>query len=168
MNPAPPRCTPFASLPRVAQALALGAAAAVVAFAGLVWPAWLHDDNLAHGIFLPLLSALLLAESRRDPAPRFLAPGALPFLAGATLALASVGCLAGAATYAAALGWSHAMAQFLAALALTLFLGAAGLGLADRRLRFVPVNWPAAVAVLLWLFGSLPPPGTYARLALFL
>jgi exosortase len=168
MNPAPPRCTPFASLPRVAQALVLGAAAAVLAFAALAWPGWLHEDNLAHGIFLPLLFALLLAESRRDPAPRFLAPGVPPFLGGAALALAAVGCLAGAATYAAALGWSHAMAQFLAALALTLFLGAAGLGLADRRLRFVPLAWPAAVAVLLWLFGSLPPPGTYARLALFL
>ena len=40
--------------------------------------------------------------------------------------------------------------------------------LRDRRVRFVPLNWPAGVAVTLWLFAGPPPPGTYARFALLL
>jgi exosortase/archaeosortase family protein len=168
MNSTAPRCIPFGSLPRLAQAAALGSLAAVAAFSVVAWPLWRHDDNLAHGIFLPFLSGLLLLESRRDPAPRFLAPGAFPLLGGAVLLTGGLASLAVAAMYAAALGWSHAMAGFLAAVALTLLLAATWLGLADRRVRFLPINWAAAVAVLLWLFGSLPPPGTFARLSLAL
>jgi exosortase/archaeosortase family protein len=42
------------------------------------------------------------------------------------------------------------------------------MGFADVRVRFIPLNWAAGVAVALWLFAGPPPPGTYARLALFL
>jgi exosortase len=146
----------------------MGLAACVAAFAALVWPQWLHDGDLAHGIFLPFLAVILAVESRRDACPRFLRPGFGPLAACALLMLAGFASLAVAVAYAAAMGWSHAMAEFMASAALVFALAAAWLGLAERRIRFLPLNWAAGVAVILWLFASPPPPGTYARLSSFL
>jgi exosortase len=168
MIPPATRCTPFRALPWLAKAIALTLCAAVAAFALLLWPLWRNDDNLGHGIFLPFLAAVLIVESRRDQSPRFLQPGAWPLAGCAFLLLAALASLAMAVTFAAALGWTHVMAEFLLASALVFTLGAAWLGLADRRVRFVPLNWPAAVAAILWLFATPPPPGTYSRLTLFL
>jgi exosortase len=168
MTPPASRCTAFRALPWLAKVDLLGLGAAVAAFAALLWPQWLHDDDLTHGIFLPFLALILAAESRRDPSPRFVRPGAAPLAACLLLVLASLASLAVAITYAAAMGWSHAMAEFMASTALVLALGAGWLAFADQRVRFLPVNWAAGVAVVLWLFASPPPPGTYARLASFL
>jgi exosortase len=162
------RCTPFSALPWLARANFLGLCAAVAAFAALIWPLWLHDDNLSHGVFLPFLAGILAFESRRDPNPRFLRQGAWPLAACAFLVLASLASLATSVAYAEAMGWTHSMAEFLLAVALVLALGAAWLAFADQRVRFLPLNWAAGVAVLLWLFAGPPPPGTYARLASFL
>jgi exosortase len=162
------RCTDFRALPWPAKFSVLGLAGAVAAFSALVWPQWLHDDDLTHGIFLPFLAVILVAESRRDASPRFARPGAGPLAACALLLLAGLASLAVAVAYAAAMGWSHAMADFMAAAALVLALGAGWVALADPRVRFLPLNWAAGVAVALWLFASPPPPGTYARLASFL
>jgi exosortase len=119
-------------------------------------------------MFLPFLAGILVFESRRDPSPRFLRPGAGLLVACALLVTAGLASFAVAIVYAAALGWTHAMAEFMLAAALALALGAAWLGFADRRVRFLPLNWPAAVAAVIWIFASPPPPGTFARLALFL
>lgn len=168
MTPSTPRCTAFRALSWPAKGNAAGICAAVAAFATLLWPQWCGDDNLAHGVFLPVLAGLLFAESRRDPAPHFLRAG-LPGLWGClVLILASLASLAAAIVYAAALGWTHSMAEFLLAVALVFALGAAWLAFADERVGFVPLNWAAGVAVCLWLFASPMPPGTYSRLALFL
>ncbi len=167
MTPASP-CTAFRALPRLARINGIGLCGAIAAFSCLLWSQWRHDDDLTHGLFLPLLAGMLVAESRRDPAPRFLNPGAGLVLACALLVLASLAAFGLALTYAAALGWNYAMAEFMLATALALALGAAWLGFADRRVRFLPFNWAAAVAVVIWLFASPPPPGTYARLAFYL
>ncbi|HXN34742.1 MAG TPA: exosortase/archaeosortase family protein [Opitutaceae bacterium] len=162
------RCTAFRALPWLARINALGLCAAAAAFAALLWPQWLHDDNLTHGLFLPFLSGILAVESRRDPGARFLRPGAWPPVACAFLSLASMASVALAVIYAAAMGWSHSLAEFMLAAALVLALAASWLAFADRRVRFIPLNWAAAVAVFLWLFAGPPPPGSYARLALSL
>lgn len=168
MKPPVPRCTVFRALPWLAKINALGLCAAAAVFAALLWPQWSHDDDLAHGVFLPILSAILVVESRRDPSPRFLRAGG-PLLAVCTLLLlVSLASFAVAVTYAAALGFTHAIAEFMLAAALVFALGAAWLGFADQRVRFLPFNWAAAVAVILWLFAGPPPPATYVRLALFL
>jgi exosortase len=164
MKPPASRCTAFRALPWLAKINAFGLCAVVVAFAALLWPQWRHDDDLTHGIFLPLLTGILVFESRRDPSPRFLKPGAGPFAACALLVLAALASFAVAVTYATALGWNHSMAEFTLAAAVVFALGAAWLGFADQRVRFLPINWAAAVAVVLWLFASPPPPGTYAHL----
>jgi exosortase len=168
MKPQGSQCTAFRALPWLAKLNILGLCAAAGAFAILLSPQWMHDDNLTHGIFLPFLAGILAVESRRDSSPWFLGPGAGPILACASLILASLACLSAAIVYATALGWSHAMAEFLLSASLVLALGAGLLGFADRRVRFLPLNWASAVAVSLWLFASPPPPGTYARLAALL
>jgi len=168
MKPPAPRCTPFRALPWLAKADAVGLGAAAAALAALLWPLWRHDDNLTHGVFLPVLAAVLVVESRRDPEPRFLRPGFRPAAACALLAALGLGSLAAAAAYAEALGWNYAMAQFMLAAALVFGLGAGWLGFADERVRLLPFNWCAGVAIALWVFASPPPPGTYARLALLM
>jgi exosortase len=168
MTPLVSRCRAFSALPWLAKINAIGLCAAVAVFAALLWPLWRHDDNLTHGIFLPFLAAIMVAESRRDPSPRFLVAGALPLAVGAVLVLVSLASFATALTYAAALGFSHAISEFMLSVALVFALGASWLGFADRRVRFIPLNWAAAVAVILWIFASPPPPGVYTRLAFFL
>ncbi|MFY9925108.1 MAG: exosortase/archaeosortase family protein [Opitutaceae bacterium] len=162
------RCTPFRALHWLSRANAFGLCAAVAVFAWMLWPLWRTDDNLAHGIFLPFLSGILAFESRRDPSPRFLRGGAGLLAACAFLIVLSFTSLACAVVYASALGWTHSMAAFFLAAALALALGASWLAFADERIRFLPLNWAAAMAAALWLFASPPPPGTYARLASFL
>src|SRR5476651_196376 len=105
MKPPATRCTPFRALPWLAKAIAVALCAAIAGFALLLWPLWRDDDNLSHGIFLPFLAAILFVESRRDPSPRFLQPGAWPLAGGALLILAGLSSLAMAVTFAAALGW---------------------------------------------------------------
>jgi exosortase len=168
MKPQSPGCTDFRALAHLAKFNALGLCAAACAFSALLWQQWRHDDDLTHGIFLPFLSVILAVESRRDPTPRFLRPGAGPLAACALLVLLGLAGLAAAIVYAAAMGWSQTMAEFMLCTALVLALGAGWMAFADARVRFIPLNWAAGIAVALWLFASPPPPGTYARLALFL
>jgi exosortase len=168
MKPQASRCTPFRALNWPAKVNVVGLCAAIAAFSVLLWPVWLNDPDLTHGLFMPFLAVILAVESRRDSSPRFLAPGAAPAIACAVLTLVSLCCLVVAVLYGATLDWTYSMAQFMVAAALVLAAAAAWLGFADQRVRFIPFNWPAAVAVALWIFAAPPPPGTYARLALLL
>ncbi len=163
-----PGCSAFSSLPWIARIDAALLVAAAAALSGLLYPQWRGDPNLAHGLFLPVLSAILLFESRRDPDPRFLGPGALPLAGGLLLLAAGLSSFAAAVLYSTALGWDHALVDCMLCLSLVLALGAAWLALADRRVGFIPFNWQAAIAALLWIFASPPPPGAAARLALLL
>jgi exosortase len=168
MSPNGSHCTAFRALPWTGKVNAFGLCAAAAALAYHLWPVWRYDEDTSHGIFLPFLAALLLLESRRDPDPRFLQPGAGPVVTCAFLILLSLAGVAASIVYAAAVGWSHTMVEFILAVSFASAAGAAWLGYADQRTRFVPFNWSAGVAVSLWLFASPPPPGTYGRLALFL
>ena len=168
MKPPAPGCTAFRALPWLAKMNALVLCAAAVGLAALLWPLWIHDANMTHGPFLPFLAAILVFESRRDADPRFLGRGAGPVATCVLLVVLSLSSFVLAIVYAAALGWTHIMAEFMLSAALVFAGGAAWLGFADERVRFIPFNWAAAVAVVLWIFAGQPPPGTYARLAFFL
>jgi exosortase len=168
MTQRPPRCSAFAALPWLARADALGLCAAAACVCALLWPQWRSNEDLRHGIFIPILAAILVAESRRDPSPRFLSHGLATGIARALLVVAALASLAVAMAYAAALGWDHTMAGFMASLSLVLGLGACWLCLADERTRWVPFSWTVFAAIALWILAAPPPPGTYARLAFFL
>jgi hypothetical protein len=74
----------------------------------LLWPQWRHDDDLTHGIFLPFLAGILVAESRRDPSPRFLrARGRGRSRPARSCPRQPREPRGAAVVYAAALGWTH-------------------------------------------------------------
>jgi exosortase len=79
---------------------------------------------------------------------------------------ASLLALIASGLYAAALGWSHDLVAFTLTGALVLALAAGLVVLAADSVRFVPANWSAVIAVLLWLLCAPIPPGTYTRLTL--
>lgn len=129
-----------------------------------LWPQWLHNPDLAHGLFTPIVFIILLRESRERDTRRYL-PTSVP-LVGAIGAIGALGLLllVGAGLYAAALEWNHALVEFLLAGALCTLLTAAWLTAALDRVRAVPFNWAAAVAILVWALSAPIPPGTYTRL----
>ena len=159
--------TPFSRLPRLLQANVAGLGLLALGLVWLLAPAWRADPDLAHGPAVPVLIAILIAESRRGPG-RFVAgsigTSATFFL---LLMVGCVGVMAGG-LYATALGFDHAMARFLASLGFGALLLSAWLGLSDHRVRFINWGWPAVVAALLCPLASPLPPGTYLKVSLAL
>ncbi|HEY9247710.1 MAG TPA: exosortase/archaeosortase family protein [Rariglobus sp.] len=146
----------------------------VVALAGLLttalclhmMPEWLHNPDLSHGLFAPVLFLLLLNESRRRGPWRYIADSAvLRGLRGVVLA-AGVGLVCIAGLYAAAVEWRHPLVGLSLALALSALLLAALLWLSTTRVRALPLNWTSFVAVGFWPLCAPIPPGTYSRLTL--
>jgi exosortase len=146
----------------------LNLALLAVAVAGLsawLWRDWSHNPDLSHGFFMPLVFLLLLHESRRGT-PRYL-PATACTRAGFGLLLAGgIAALVLAGLYAAAVDWSHALVNVMLALSLAFLLSAGVVVFASRSHGLVPLNWPAGVAVLLWLLVVPLPPGTYSALTL--
>lgn len=129
-----------------------------------LWPQWLRNPDLSHGLFTPVVVIILLHEARTRGTPRFLAPTpALTALIG-VVGLVGILLLVGAGLYAAALEWTHALVEFVLAGALCALLTAAWLTAALDGVRRLPFNWPAAVSILAWALSAPIPPGTYTRL----
>jgi len=146
-----------------------GALAAIVGALSLfLFPAWKRDPDLQHGLFIPILCLILLAESRRDPLPRFFDSGQAGDWAAVGCVFVSLATLAVAGIYAAVLEWSHALVEFMVASSVIFLLGAAWLTFADRRLRGVPASWPVAAAIVLWFLAVPIPPGTYSSFTMLL
>ena len=159
----PTSLPPLPLLAKLCLAL-LGGFTLIVSFR--LWPEWRHNPDLSHGLFMPFLFLFMLHESRVAGLPRYLSSG--PRLRAIFGALVLVGllALALAGLYAAALGWSHTLVEFLLVGALVLLLGAGLVVFADTRVRALPCNWSALVAIGLWLLSAPLPPGTYTRLTL--
>ncbi len=134
----------------------------------LLWPTWLHNPDLAHGFFLPIVCVILLGESRTMGPHRYLSEGRFATVLTGVAVGAGVACLALAGLYAAVLDWNHALVQFLLSAALSAFLAAGLLVFASDRCRLVPINWASLVAVSLWLLAAPIPPGSYSRLTIAL
>ncbi len=131
-----------------------------------LWPEWRHNPDLSHGLFMPFLFLFMLHESRVAGTPRYLPSGPLLRVIFGALVLLGLLALALVGLYAAALGWSHTLVEFLLVGALVLLLGAGLVVFADTRVRALPCNWNSAVAIGLWLLSAPIPPGTYTRLTL--
>jgi exosortase len=160
MSPALPRL-PLSGWIAVSLAVVLAAA-----FSVHMWPAWLHNPDLSHGLFTPFLFILLLRESRRIGTVRHLAENTALRLARAASLLLGLALVAIAGLYAAAIDWSHSLVSLSLALALGFLLFAALLWLSTDRVRALPFNWTTLVAVALWPLCAPVPPGTYSRLTL--
>ncbi|MEO6876536.1 MAG: exosortase/archaeosortase family protein [Opitutaceae bacterium] len=157
----------FASLPTAAKVSVFLLGGLMVSLCALLWPHWLHNPDLSHGLFMPVVFLLLLRESRTGTL-RFFPRGGLFTAAFVTLLLGGLLALAAGGLYAAALGWSHDLVAFVLTFALVLLLAAGVAVLASTALRFVPFNWSIVVALILWLLCAPIPPGTYSRLTLSL
>jgi exosortase len=145
--------------------LNLALVAALVAGATLyLWPQWLHNPDLQHGWFTPLIFVLLIHEARTRGTQRFLSSS--PRALGAIVALLLVGLalLAAGGLYMAALEWTHALVAIMVTSALCTLLAATWIYYSFETVRQVPFNWPAGVAIVLWLLSSPLPPGTYGTL----
>ena len=140
----------------------------VVILAGLLaagfsvhlWPDWLHNPDLSHGLFAPVLFLLLLHEGRRHPAPYYPPESRGLAVARGILLTLGVGLVFIAGLYAAAIDWSHALVGMALALALSSLLLAALLWLGTSRVRALPVNWTTLVAAGFWPLCAPIPPGT--------
>jgi exosortase len=160
-----------AAAPTPSRAAALSTRVALGVLVGLLavwslhlWPHWLHDPDLSHGLFTPLIFFVLVQEARRNGTPRYLPAGTTLTLAVASAAACGLAALVLGGLYAAAVGWTHSLVLFVLASALSALLTATWLAFASRDVRLVPFNWTASVAVLLWLLSAPVPPGTYTRL----
>jgi len=142
--------------------LTLGCFAALLSI--LLWPAWRHNPDVSHGLFMPVVFIFLIYHARSAGPRRYLHDGGRTFAATAALAAAGLALLFVGGLYAAAVDWSNALVAFLLATALSLLLGGALVVFADDRVRWIPFNWTACVAAGLWPLSAPIPPGTYTRL----
>lgn len=129
-----------------------------------LFPQWLNNPDLSHGLFTPIVFVLLLHEARTRGTVRNLRPNAANTLLVGVIAAVSLLLLATAGLYAAALEWTHSLVEALLAAALCGFLTAAWIAASLDQVRFLSFNWPAAVSVLVWALSAPIPPGTYTRL----
>lgn len=153
------------SLPFLARFNLAAASLCVVATIVILFPHWRENPDLSHGYLTPLIFILLLREARSGTL-RWLPPSApLQLFA---FALFSVGLLALAAggLYAAVVNWSHELVAAALTGATAFLLGSVLVIFASASIRLIPFNWPAIVALLVWLFSAPIPPGTYTRLTI--
>ena len=141
-------------------------AAALTAYCWQLWPEWSRNPDLSHGIFTPLIFALLLAESRivGDAGWFHSCTGAR--IAAQLTGWSALTLFAIAGLLAASVGWSHALVVFVLAASLTGALLSGLLSLVGDRRNPVPLNWISLTAIVLWALSAPIPPGTYSRLTL--
>jgi exosortase len=151
--------------------LVLAAGPAVLLVAGLclyLAPEWSRNPDLSHGLFAPVVFAVLLWEGTRQGKVRWVRPGPVAGLLLATVLAAALAMAALGGLLAASVGWSHAVVRFALASSAAGFLLGALLVLASERVRAVPLNWATFTAVALWVLAAPLPTGTYAQITLAL
>jgi exosortase len=137
-----------------------------LALTGYLWPQWLHDPDLSHGLFMPVVCAYLLWESKRSGVPRYPRPGVLTLTATFLLAGIALAGLAAAGLFAVSLGWSLSLVGFTLSAAFATALLAGFVALSAEPLRIIPLNWTTFSVAALWLLAAPMPPGTYSMLTL--
>ena len=147
---------------------AVPAALLVVGLGVYLWPEWSHNPDLSHGLFAPVVFAVLLWEGTKQGRLRWVRSGVIAGCAVAGSLLAALGMAILGGLLAASVGWSHAVVRFALAASAAGFLLAALLLLASDRIRAVPLNWTTFAAVALWILAAPLPTGTYAALTLTL
>lgn len=163
VGPPPPPTSP--PLPPLARFNLLLLGGLFVALTLLLWPHWQSNPDLSHGFLAPVIFLLLLHEARSGT-PRYLHSTVTTRLAQGGLLGFGLLMLCAAGLYAAALDWSHALVAFLLTMAFAFLLGGALVGFASTRLRAMPFNWSAVVAIGLWCLSAPIPPGSSSRLTL--
>lgn len=165
----PPSTSFFADLGRLdwpGKFCVIALLAGVAALSVHLWPDWRQNPDLSHGFFMPAVFLLLMHESRRSPASRWLDSGAIRTLVLIVALLGGLLALGAAGLYAVSVGWTHALVNFMLAGSLVLLLTAGLAGLGGAGSRVVGLNWSAIAGIALWMLCAPLPHGTYARLTL--
>ncbi len=153
------------SLPWLARFNLAAAAFCVLATIVILFPHWRENPDLSHGYLTPLIFILLLREARSGT-PRWPPPSAPLQLSAFALFGLGLLALAAGGLYAAVVNWSHELVAASLTFATTLLLGSVLVIFASASIRLIPFNWPALVALLVWLLSAPMPPGTYTRLTI--
>ncbi|HTJ79266.1 MAG TPA: exosortase/archaeosortase family protein [Rariglobus sp.] len=140
----------------------------IAALSALLWPQWLHNPDLSHGLFVPAIFFLLLHESRKHGPWRWLPETPSIKILRASAIVAGLALVALGGLFAAAVDWSHALVGQMLACALSMLLFAALVWMAGDRMKLIPLNWSSLVAVGLWPLSAPIPPGTYQHITLTL
>lgn len=140
-------------------------AAIVVALTAILFPHWRENPDLSHGYLAPLIFLWLVKEARDGP-QRFLRNSRLTLLGSSSLIVAALVAFGVSGLYAAAVYWTSSLVAATLTMAGVCALGAAFVVFASDRVRVIPFNWSAVVALLVWLMSAPIPPGTYTRLTL--
>jgi exosortase len=135
-------------------------------FSVLMWPQWLHNPDLSHALFMPIVCLILLHEARGCQCRHYLTGGWATKIAFVTAIGVGLAALILGGLYAAASEWAHPVVSLMLAIALTSFMGAALLSFSLDSVRLLPFNWSAILAASLWVLSAPIPPGTYSRLTL--
>jgi exosortase len=144
----------------VLSLLSLGCALLIV----LLGPQWLHNPDLSHGLFMPLVFVALLWEGRRRTAASAFQNSRWKGLSSNLLLLASLALLAFGTLYALAFGWDYGLCSFAVSLAFSCAGIAALLRLGTGPLKLISFSWPSVTAFLLWPLCAPLPPGSYTQL----
>jgi exosortase len=107
---------------------------------------------------------LLIHESRTRGTQRFVQTSPLALGSVVGLLISGIVLLSAGGLYMAALEWTHALVALMLTSALCALLAATWIASSLNSVRLVPFNWPACVAIGLWLLSSPLPPGTYGTL----
>ena len=165
MNPAPSP-SPYAPLSASAWIVVALAGLFTICLCLMLWPEWMNNPDLSHGLFAPVLFLLLLHEGRRrGPFRHPDETRGLKITRGFAL-VGGLGFIVMAGFFAASVEWSHSLVGMSLAVALSGLLFAALLWLSSARVRALPLNWTTLVAVGFWPLCAPIPPGTYSRLTL--
>ena len=135
-----------------------------------LWPDWLQNPDLSHGIVTPLVFVILVRRIGNEffdarlhaDAPtesRLHVDSAFAIFSG----VVGLVLFLGANLYAAALEWSHSLVLSLLGIATGLFVASVLIGLGVFRSVHV-ARWPVLVAALIWPLSAPIPPGSYTRL----
>ena len=151
-------------LPWTLRIGAILAAALFAAWCALLWPEWLGEPNLTHGLFMPVVLAALLYESARSASPSFLPDNAWVDALQAGAAVFALLAAAAGGFYGDTMGWDHGLAEFFLSSAMAALILVVLMALGRSGVRALPFGWPCAAAVLLCVLCAPLPPGTSARL----
>ncbi|MBP7143217.1 MAG: exosortase/archaeosortase family protein [Opitutaceae bacterium] len=165
----PPGAGPIAMRRPPSLQLALGVALVLLlAWTAFMFPEWIRNPDLSHGLVSPLLIFILVREGRVQGCTRYLSSASGTLLLTGLLLAASLATVTFAGLMAAALSWSNHLTLFLFGASMSLLLGAIWIVCAREEWKLIPVAWPAFVACLVPALSAPFPPGTYARLTLTL
>jgi exosortase len=134
----------------------------------LLWPVWKHNPDLSHGLFMPVLFLLLLNESRKSGANRYLTSHPIKTFVTIFILLTGITAISSAGLFSVSVGWNHSLVSFCLTIGTAAVFFAGLLVLSDGDIRFIPINWTSLLAVGLWILCAPIPPGTYSRLTLSL